>query len=112
MHLDVVYVCIAFRLHLLGTTTRFIIKYKKYLSTKFQFLTPYFHSTGFLNLDLQECSGNQGLKDIILGLRWIKDNISAFGGDPDNVTLLGSSCGAVTIHHIILSPLAKGRCFP
>ncbi|XP_065202784.1 esterase FE4-like [Planococcus citri] len=80
MHLDIVYVSVAHRLHFLG----------------------------FLNLDLEECSGNQGLKDIIMGLRWIKNNISAFGGDPNNVTLLGSSNGAVTIHHIMLSPLAKG----
>ncbi|XP_065202724.1 esterase FE4-like [Planococcus citri] len=80
MHLDVVYVSIAHRLHFLG----------------------------FLNLGLEECPGNQGLKDIIMGLRWIKDNISVFGGDPDNVTLIGSSIGSTLIHFLMLSPLAKG----
>ena len=63
---------------------------------------------GFLNLGLKECSGNQGIKDIILSLRWIKDNISSFGGDPDNVTLLGSSSGATSVHILMLSPAAKG----
>lgn len=64
--------------------------------------------TGFLNLGLKECSGNQGLKDIILGLKWIKDNIHSFGGDPENVTLLGSSTGATIIQLLMLSPAARG----
>lgn len=73
-----------------------------------QFYTHLFHFTGFLNLKLKECSGNQGIKDIVLSLRWIKDNIRSFGGDPDNVTLIGSSSGSSIIHILLLSPSAKG----
>lgn len=43
-----------------------------------------------------------------MGLQWIKDNIHFFGGDPENVTLLGSSSGAVAVHLLMLSPAAKG----
>jgi para-nitrobenzyl esterase len=53
-------------------------------------------------------SGNYGTMDCIAALRWIKANISAFGGDPNNVTLFGQSFGAGTEHFITLSPLSKG----
>ncbi|XP_065215837.1 esterase E4-like [Planococcus citri] len=66
------------------------------------------HVLGYLNLNLKVCSGNQGLKDAILSLQWIKENISVFGGDPDNITLMGSSAGSVIVHFMLLSPLAKG----
>ena len=63
---------------------------------------------GFLNLHRKDCSGNQGIKDVILSLQWIKENISVFGGDPKNVTIMGSSSGASIVHCLLLSPLAKG----
>lgn len=53
-------------------------------------------------------SGNYGLLDILAGLRWVKANIEAFGGNPDNVTLSGESSGAVNILYLMVSPLAKG----
>lgn len=66
---------------------------------------------GFLNLGLEDCSGNQGLKDIVLGLKWIKNNIRSFGGDPMNITLLGASSGGALVHFLMLSPAAKGNSF-
>ena len=53
-------------------------------------------------------SGNYGMLDQIAALRWIKENISAFGGDPDNVTVFGVSSGAATISLLMVSPLTEG----
>lgn len=63
---------------------------------------------GFLCLGIKEAPGNAGLKDQIAALKWIRDNIAAFGGNPNNVTLFGESAGAVSISYLILSPAAKG----
>ena len=53
-------------------------------------------------------SGNYGILDQIQSLRWIKQNIAQFGGDPDNVTIFGQSAGAGSVRTICESPLARG----
>jgi len=53
-------------------------------------------------------SGNYGTLDQIAALKWVKDNISAYGGDPDNVTIFGESAGAWSVTEMMASPLAKG----
>ncbi len=51
---------------------------------------------------------NLGLRDMIAGLQWVRENITAFGGDPANVTVFGESAGAMAIADLVTSPLAKG----
>jgi|KBSSwiStaDraftv2_1062776.scaffolds.fasta_scaffold09922_6 para-nitrobenzyl esterase len=53
-------------------------------------------------------SGNYGMMDALAALQWVKKNISAFGGDPNNVTIAGESAGAIMIGAIVGSPQAKG----
>lgn len=63
---------------------------------------------GFLNLEDKIAPGNQGLKDQVMALKWVRNNIASFGGDPGNVTLFGVSAGGASVHYLTLSPLAKG----
>lgn len=51
---------------------------------------------------------NLGLRDIVAALRWTQDNIAAFGGDPDDVTLFGESAGGGCVTTLMTSPYAKG----
>ena len=55
-----------------------------------------------------KASGNYNLMDDAAALKWVQRNISAFGGDPKNVTIFGQSFGSTTEHFLSISPLAKG----
>lgn len=63
---------------------------------------------GFLNSGDRHSPGNFGLKDMILALRWVQQNIEFFGGNPNDVTITGASGGAVAVHCLVLSPAAQG----
>jgi para-nitrobenzyl esterase len=63
---------------------------------------------GFLSLDGEEHTGAYGLHDQIALLRWVRDNIASFGGDPRQVTIYGVSAGAKSVGNLMGSPLARG----
>lgn len=67
----------------------------------------------YADKDLQEESinhttGMYGFLDQIKALQWVKDNISSFGGDPDNITIAGESAGSSSVNAMCVSPLTKG----
>ncbi|MEV6831119.1 carboxylesterase family protein [Amycolatopsis sp. NPDC051102] len=61
---------------------------------------------GFLSLE--GAPDNRGLLDVLLALRWVRETIAAFGGDPGNVTVFGQSAGATLIGGLLATPRAKG----
>ncbi|XP_065209911.1 juvenile hormone esterase-like [Planococcus citri] len=63
---------------------------------------------GYLSTEDDVISGNFGLKDEVMVLRWIQEHITSFGGDPNNVTLSGGSSGAIDVSLHLCSPLSKG----
>ncbi|NXA77103.1 CEL lipase, partial [Thryothorus ludovicianus] len=63
---------------------------------------------GFLSTGDENLPGNYGLKDQHMAIAWVKRNIRAFGGDPDNITIFGESAGAASVSLQTLSPKNKG----
>jgi carboxylesterase type B len=70
------------------------------------------HALGFLALDGlfdgAEGTGNLGILDQVAALRWVRDNIAAFGGDPGNVTIFGESAGAMSVGTLLGTPSSQG----
>lgn len=68
----------------------------------------FFHPALTNGASPEDASGNYGTLDIIQALRWVRNNISSFGGDSNRVIVTGESAGAVNILSLLLSPMAKG----
>jgi juvenile-hormone esterase len=65
--------------------------------------------TGFLSTEDAVCPGNNGMKDQVAALRWVRDNVALFGGNPNSVTIFGESAGGASTHLHMLSPASKGK---
>lgn len=63
---------------------------------------------GFFSTGDSNAPGNYGMKDQVLALKWVQDNIKYFGGDANQVTLAGQSAGAASIGYHLISPMSKG----
>src|SRR5690606_35029192 len=67
---------------------------------------------GFLDLsafgEKYKHSANNSMLDLVVALEWVRDNISNFGGDPDNVTIFGQSGGGAKVNTLMAMPMAKG----
>ena len=61
-----------------------------------------------LSKEQNNASGNYGLLDQVAALQWVKKNIAAFGGNPDQVTIAGQSAGSMSVNALLATPLAKG----
>lgn len=69
-----------------------------------------FFFLGFLSTGDANAPGNAGLKDQVMVLKWVKENIKNFGGCPKRVTLFGQSSGAAAVEFHMLSSMSRGKC--
>ena len=74
---------------------------------------PLFTFPGFLSTEDDVSVGNYGLHDQVLALKWVRDVISAFNGDPQDVTIFGESAGSGSVSLLVESSEARGilKCF-
>ncbi|XP_075211795.1 esterase E4-like isoform X2 [Lycorma delicatula] len=63
---------------------------------------------GFAATEDAEMPGNYGLKDQVVALQWVHNNIASYGGNPKSVTIVGHSAGGASVHYQMVSPLSKG----
>ncbi|XP_044586951.1 esterase FE4-like [Cotesia glomerata] len=65
-------------------------------------------AVGFLNTLDESAPGNAGMKDQVLALEWVRNNVVNFGGCPDRVTLFGTSSGSASVQYHVMSPMSQG----
>ncbi|XP_073975537.1 carboxylic ester hydrolase-like [Rhodnius prolixus] len=63
---------------------------------------------GFISMEDDILAGNMGMKDQVMALEWVRKNIANFGGDPEQVTLIGESAGGASVSYHMYSPMSRG----
>ena len=91
-----------------GTQESFVREGIVYVSIEYRLGALGFMSHPELSKEAGGLSGNYGILDQIEALRWVHNNIAAFGGDPEKVTIAGESAGAISVSILCASPLTKG----
>ena len=61
-----------------------------------------------ISVEDEAAPGNYGLWDVKLALEWVRDNVAAFGGSPDRLTVFGQSAGGSLTSHVYISPQTQG----
>nr|ADD97142.1 carboxylesterase [Helicoverpa armigera] len=84
---------------------KYLVKTKKVIAVNFNYRLGVH---GFLCLGANDVPGNAGLKDQVALLRWVKENIASFGGNPDDVTITGGSAGSISTLLLMLSKTTEG----
>lgn len=79
-----------------------------YVSVNFRLGLFGFYANEELVAEDPEAAGNYAVLDWIASLKWVQENIEIFGGDPNNITIMGQSAGAGAVNMLTISPLAKG----
>lgn len=109
---DVILVTPNYRLGPLGTQITIYIKFlHSTLINKRLKLNLTFHFIGFISTQDEIAPGNAGMKDQVMALKWVQDNIANFGGDPTKVTIFGHSSGSASVQLHMISPMSKGYSF-
>nr|AQY62711.1 carboxylesterase [Cnaphalocrocis medinalis] len=86
-------------------TAKKLQSYRKFIVVNFNYRLG---AHGFLCLGTEDVPGNAGMKDQVALLRWVRENIVHFGGNPNDVTIAGYSAGSASVDLLMLSPSAKG----
>ncbi|XP_022828343.1 esterase FE4-like [Spodoptera litura] len=88
-----------------------MLKYTQFMKTKDVIVVTFNYRVGvhgFLCLGSEIAPGNAGMKDQVALLRWVQKNIASFGGNPDDVTILGYSAGSASVDLLMLSKSTEG----
>lgn len=107
---NIVLVVPNYRLDALGNTGTFTFSHQS-CESMFNFFVCYCLYLGFLSTQTADIPGNAGMLDILLALKWVKNNIKHFGGNPNKITVAGQSSGGVLISSLLLSPLVPSNLF-
>lgn len=110
MERDIILVVVQYRLDALGKLKSNFFQIFWELPAQVNAYLNLFHS-GFLSTNSDEIPGNAGLMDTVLALKFVKQNIRFFGGDPNKVTIFGQSSGGVMVSALVISPTVPRNLF-